>query len=230
LFHLLSPAEGDTVQTLTPTFVCDSVATNDAEYTFEIATAQAFGAEDIVFSGKSATPRLTLPDSVLMASRNYFVRATVRFDKAVVTSDVIKFRTLALPVPVPVIIAPVAGETINATSVTVKWKQQQSSGFQVEFSQSASFPNRSTKKYRTDLYSHEYTYEDIAEGTWFVRVAAMQEGGLTDYSEVVSFIVEIPSAVGDIHTSSQPIKVIEDGRMVIYRNGNRYSATGSTTQ
>ena len=230
LFHLLSPVEGDTVQTLTPTFVCDSVATNDAEYTFEIATAQAFGAEDIVFSGKSATPRLTLPDSVLMASRNYFVRATVRFDKAVVTSDVIKFRTLALPVPVPVIIAPVAGETINATSVTVKWQQQQSSGFQVEFSQSASFPNRSTKKYRTDLYSHEYTYEDIAEGTWFVRVAAMQEGGLTDYSEVVSFIVEIPSAVDDIHTSSQPIKVIEDGRMVIYRNGNRYSATGSTTQ
>lgn len=230
LFHLLSPVEGDTVQTLTPTLVCDSVATNDAEYTFEIATAQAFGAEDIVFSGKSATPRLTLPDSVLMASRNYFVRATVRFDKAVVTSDVVKFRTLALPVPVPVIISPVAGETINATSVTVKWQQQQSSGFQVEFSQSASFPNRSTKKYRTDLYSHEYTYEDIAEGTWYVRVAAMKEGGLTDYSEVVSFVVEISSAVEDVLLYTQPTKAIENGHMVIYRNGKRYTVAGATAQ
>lgn len=230
LFNIVSPTEGDTVQTLTPTFVCDSVATNDAEYTFEIATAQAFGAEDIVFSGKSATPRLTLPDSVLMASRNYFVRATVRFDKAVVTSDVVKFRTLALPVPVPVIISPVAGETINATSVTVKWQQQQSSGFQVEFSQSASFPNRSTKKYRTDLYSHEYTYEDIAEGTWYVRVAAMKEGGLTDYSEVVSFVVEISSAVEDVLLYTQPTKAIENGHMVIYRNGKRYTVAGATAQ
>ena len=132
--------------------------------------------------------------------------------------------------PVPVIIAPTEGEKIEASSVTVKWKQQQSSGFQVEFSQSSSFPNRNTKRYRTDLYTYEYTYEDIAEGTWYVRVAAMKEGGFTDYSDVVSFVVEIPSAVGDIHTSSQPIKVIEDGCMVIYRNGNRYSATGSTTQ
>ena len=230
LFSVLYPAEGDTVQSLTPTFVCDSVAIDNAEYTFEVATAQAFKAEDMVFTGKSTTPRITLPDSTLMASKNYYVRATVRFDKVVVESDVVKFRTLALPVPIPVIISPTSGEIINATSVTVKWQNQQSSGFQVEFSKSASFPGRSTKKYRTDIYTHEYTYENIAEGTWYVRVAAMKEGGLTDYSEVVEFTVDVVSGIENNYINDQPIKIIEDGRVVIYRNGKRYTVLGNTTQ
>ena len=228
LFNIIYPAEGDTVQSLTPIFICDSVLADNAEYTFEVATTQAFATEDVVFSGKSATPRLTLPDSVLMASKNYYVRAMVRFDKVVVESDVVKFRTLALPVPVPVIISPTSGEIINATSVTVKWQNQQSSGFQVEFSKSASFPSRSTKKFRTDIYTHEYTYEDIAEGTWYVRVAAMKEGGLTDYSEVVSFTMDIPSGVEDNYVDDKPIKTIEDGKVVIYRNGKRYDLLGSS--
>lgn len=230
LFNMVSPVVGDTVQSLTPTLVCDSVANPDAKYTFEIATAQSFAEEDIVFSGEATAPRLTVPESVLMASRNYFVRATVCFDKAVVTSEVVKFRTLALPVPVPVITTPTMGETISASSVTVKWQQQQSSGFQIEFSQSASFPGRSTKKYRVDAFTYEYTYDNIAMGTWYVRVAAMKEGGLTDYSEVVSFIMQTPSAVVDVQMSNQPVKMVEDGQVFIYRNGKRYNILGGTAQ
>ena len=230
LFNMVSPVVGDTVQSLTPTLVCDSVANPDAKYTFEIATAQSFAEEDIVFSGEATAPRLTVPESVLMASRNYFVRATVCFDKAVVTSEVVKFRTLALPVPVPVITTPTMGETISASSVTVKWQQQQSSGFQIEFSQSASFPGRSTKKYRVDAFTYEYTYDNIAMGTWYVRVAAMKEGGLTDYSEVVSFIMQTPSAVVDVQMSNQPVKMVEDGQVFIYRNGKRYNILGSILQ
>ena len=230
LFNMVSPVVGDTVQSLTPTLVCDSVANPDAKYTFEIATAQSFAEENIVFSGEATAPRLTVPESVLMASRNYFVRATVCFDKAVVTSEVVKFRTLALPVPVPVITTPTMGETISASSVTVKWQQQQSSGFQIEFSQSASFPGRSTKKYRVDAYTYEYTYDNIAMGTWYVRVAAMKEGGLTDYSEVVSFVMQTPSAVVDVQMSNQPVKMVEDGQVFIYRNGKRYNLLGGIVQ
>ena len=230
LFNMVSPVVGDTVQSLTPTLVCDSVANPDAKYTFEIATAQSFAEEDIIFSGEATAPRLTVPESVLMASRNYFVRATVCFDKAVVTSEVVKFRTLALPVPVPVITTPTMGENISASSVTVKWQQQQSSGFQIEFSQSATFPGRSTKKYRVDAFTYEYTYDNIAMGTWYVRVAAMKEGGLTDYSEVISFIMQTPSAVVDVQMSNQPVKVIEDGQVFIYRNGKRYNILGGILQ
>ena len=230
LFNMVSPVVGDTVQSLTPTLVCDSVANPNAKYIFEIATAQSFAEQDIVFSGEATTPRLTLPDSVLLASRNYFVRATVCFDEAVVTSEVVKFRTLALPVPVPVITTPDKGEIFSASSVTVKWQQQQSSGFQIEFSQSASFPGRSTKKYRVDAYTYEYTYDNIAMGTWYVRVAAMKEGGLTDYSEVVSFVMQTPSAVVDVQMSNQPVKMVEDGQVFIYRNGKRYNLLGGIVQ
>ena len=230
LFNLVSPVEGDTVQTLTPTIVCDSVANPDAEYTFEIATSQSFANDDIIYSGNSSTPRLTLPDSVLMASRNYYVRAIVRFNKVVVESEIVKFRTLALPVPVPVITSPTTGEIISASSVTVKWQQQQSSGFQIEFSQSASFPSRSTKRYRLDAFDYEYTYENIALGTWYVRVAAMKEGGLTDYSEVVTFEMQTPSAVQDIQVSDQPVKLIDKGQVFIIRNGKRYNVLGNTAQ
>jgi phosphohistidine swiveling domain-containing protein len=168
-----------------------------------------------------------MPDSILIASKNYFVRAVVKFASVVVKSDAVKFRTIALQVPVPVIISPTSGEIINASSVTVKWQNQVSSGYQVEFCKSASFPSRSIKKFRTDLYTHECTYEDIAEGTWYVRVAAMKEGGLTDYSEVVSFTVDTPSGVENNYINDRPIKAIEDGQVVIYRNGRRYNLLGT---
>ena len=77
---------------------------------------------------------------------------------------------------------------------------------------------------------YEYTYDNIAMGTWYVRVAAMKEGGLTDYSEVVSFVMQTPSAVEDIQESNQPIKVIENGRVLIYRNGKRYNLLGGIAQ
>ena len=228
-FHVIYPAEGDTVQSLTPTFVCDSVSL-PAEYTFEVATAQGFSDKDLVYSGTASAPRITILDSVLIASKYYYVRATVKFSNVVVKSDVVKFRTLALQVPVPVIISPTSGEIINTNSVTVKWQKQASSGYQLEFCKSSTFPPRSTKRFRLDSFTHEYTYEDIAEGTWYVRVAAMKEGGFTDYSEVVEFTVDVVSGVENNYINDQPIKIIEDGRVVIYRNGKRYTVLGNTTQ
>ena len=224
-FHVISPEEGDTVS-LTPTFVCDSVSL-PAEYTFEVATSQGFSESELVYSVTTSLPRATLPDSILIASKNYFVRATVKFAGVVVKSDAVKFRTIALQVPVPVIISPTSGEIINASSVTVKWQNQVSSGYQIEFCKSESFPSRSIKKFRVDLYTHEYTYDKIAEGTWYVRLAAMKEGGLTDYSEVVSFTIDIPSGLEDNYINDHPIKTIENGQVVIYRNGVRYNLLGN---
>ena len=192
---------------------------------------QGFEKNDIIYTGESAAPRITLPDSILMPSRYYYVRATVKFSNVVVMSDVLKFRTLALPVPVPVIISPTSGEIINANSVTVKWQNQVSSGYQVEFCKSASFPNRSIKRFRTDSFTHEYTYDGIADGVWYVRVEAAKEGGWTEYSEVVSFTID--SSMTDVENptvSTSPTKVIENGQVVIYRNGQRYSLLGNKAQ
>ena len=128
------------------------------------------------------------------------------------------------------ILSPASGDILSSTNVTVKWQEQVSSGYQVEFSQSASFPSRNTKKFRTDLYTHEYTYEDIPEGTWYVRVAAKKEGGLTDYSNVVTFTVDITSGLEDNYISDRPIKTMENGQMFILRNGKRYNILGHYAQ
>lgn len=227
LFHILSPADGDTVQSLTPTFICDSVAMDNAVYTFEVSETQSFAGGELVYSGSANVPRITVPDSVLMASRYYYLRASVRFGKVVVESDVLKFRTLSMPVPVPVITSPNNGDVITSTDVTITWQPQQSSGFQVEYAQKEDFPNRATKKLRLGVYDYSCTLENLAEGDWYVRVLAMKDGGLTEPSETVHFVVQPVTSVQETYDITQPVKVIENGRIVIYRNGQRYNLLGS---
>ena len=228
-FGIVSPVADDTIST-TPTIICDSVAINDAQYTFEIATAQSFAEDAIVFTGNAVAPRITIPDSVLLASRNYFVRATVRFSNVVVTSDIVKFRTEAQEVPVPVIIAPANGQVVGPGKVIVTWQQQVSSGFEIQYSQDAKFSARKTKRFQVGVYDYQHAGEQItAMGTWYVRVMAMKEGGLTEPSEVVTFEVGDTSEFEDLYINGQPIKAIEGGRVVIYRNGIRHTVLGITT-
>lgn len=229
-FGIVSPANEDTIPVV-PTIVCDSVAASDAIYTFEVATAQSFASDAVIFNDVAAVPRMTLPEGLLLASRNYYIRASVRFAGNTVTSDPIKVRTEALQVPVPEIISPTNGQTIVGTSITVVWKQQPSSGFQVEFSQNDKFPNRQTKKFRTDVYTYSYTYEDMPLGTWYIRLAAMKEGGLTEYTPVVKVeLTDQPSAVDNNYIYNQPVKTVENGQVVIYRNGMRYNLLGGIAQ
>jgi hypothetical protein len=229
-FGIVSPANEDTIPVV-PTIVCDSVAASDAIYTFEVATAQSFASDAVIFNDVAAVPRMTLPEGLLLASRNYYIRASVRFAGNTVTSDPIKVRTEAQQVPVPEIISPTNGQTIVGTSITVVWKQQPSSGFQVEFSQNEKFPNRQTKKFRTDVYTYSYTYQDMPLGTWYIRLAAMKEGGLTEYTPVVKVeLTDQPSAVDNNYIYNQPVKTVENGQVVIYRNGERYNLLGRTIQ
>ncbi len=234
-FGIVSPANEDTIA-LTPTIVCDSVAMSDAIYTFEVATAQSMASDALVFMDVSGTPRMTLPEGILMASRNYYIRASVTFAGNTVVSDPIKVRTMAQDVPVPEIISPANGQTIVGTTITVVWKEQASSGFQVEFSQNADFPKRQTKQFRTDIYTFSYTFEpstknDAHLGTWYMRVAAMKEGGLTEYSPVVQVVLtDQASAVDNSYIYSQPVKTVENGQVIIYRDGVRYDVLGNPAE
>ena len=229
-FGIVSPANEDTIP-IVPTIVCDSVSASDAIYTFEVATAQSFASDAVIFNDVAVVPRMTLPEGLLLASRNYYFRASVRFAGNTVTSDPIKVRTVALQVPVPEIISPANGQTIVGTAVTVVWKQQPSSGFQLEFSQDEKFPNRKIKKFRPDAYTYSYTYEEMPLGTWYIRLAAMKEGGLTEYTPVVKVELTDQSSAVDInYIYSKPCKTIENGQVVIYRNGKRYNLLGGTAQ
>lgn len=237
-FRMQSPAEGDTCDFVTPTFVCDKVNYADVKYTFELSTTAKFDEASMVHVGTSSTNSYKLPFD-LLASRDYYVRATAQFNGMEVMTVNTKFRTMPQYVPVPVITWPTNGLDIAGEDLKIVWKQQASSGFQVEISGKTTFPPRSTTKIRideTDLFSTTTTLES---GKWYIRVKAAAEGGYTEPSEVVEINMgvdggvnglEDPTAVEDVTVTTPPIKIIENGQVYILRNGVRYNILGRTAQ
>ena len=229
-FRMQSPAEGDTCDFVSPTFVCDSIAYHTVEYTFEIASNTKFDANSIVHVGVSSTPRYTMPID-LLASRDYYVRVTASFNGMQVMCKEVKFRTKPQFVPIPVITSPANGTHFAGNDVTVTWKEQASSGFQVEFSQKSNFPPRSTTKVHVeDPTVFTCTKTGLKTGAWYIRVSAIAEGGLTEPSAVVTVYMGSTTDLGDVSVDTNPIKVLENGQVYILRNGVRYNLLGRTAQ
>ena len=229
-FRMQSPAEGDTCDFVSPTFVCDSIAYHTVEYTFEIASNTKFDANSIVHVGVSSTPRYTMPID-LLASRDYYVRVTASFNGMQVMCKEVKFRTKPQFVPIPVITSPANGTHFAGNDVTVTWKEQASSGFQVEFSQKSNFPPRSTTKVHVeDPTVFTCTKTGLKTGAWYIRVSAIAEGGLTEPSAMVTVYMGSTTDLGDVSVDTNPIKVLENGQVYILRNGVRYNLLGRTAQ
>ena len=229
-FRMQSPAEGDTCDFHSPTFVCDSIAYHTVEYTFEIASNTKFDANSIVHVGVSSKPRYTMPID-LLASRDYYVRVTASFNGMQVMCKEVKFRTKPQFVPIPVITSPANGTHFAGNDVTVTWKEQASSGFQVEFSQKSNFPPRSTTKVHVeDPTVFTCTKTGLKTGAWYIRVSAIAEGGLTEPSAVVTVYMGSTTDLGDVSVDTNPIKVLENGQVYILRNGVRYNLLGRTAQ
>ena len=161
-----------------------------------------------------------------MASTFYYVRAKVVYTGVSAVSDIRRFRTAAQVVPVPTVISPAEGDTIVGTEVEVCWQQQASSGFRVEMSTSTAFAGRQTKAAVVNLNEYCHTYTDVEPGTYYVRVKAVADGIYTDPSEVVQFEVVAPSALEETGAEATVRKVVENGQLVIIRDGERYSVMG----
>jgi hypothetical protein len=237
-FRMQSPAEGDTCDFVTPTFVCDKVNYSTVKYTFEISTTAKFDEASMVHVGTSSTNSYKLPFD-LLASRDYYVRATAQFNGLEVKTTDTKFRTKAQYVPVPVITWPTNGLNIAGEDVKIVWKQQASSGFQVEISSKSNFPPRSTTKIRVDDPTVFHTTTTLKPGKWYIRMQAVAEGGYTASSEVVEINMgvdggvnglENPSAVEDVTVSTTPIKIVENGHVYIIRDGKRYNVLGTIVE
>ena len=234
-FRMQSPAEGDTCDFVTPTFVCDKVNYSDVKYTFELSSTAKFDEASMVHVGTSSTNTYKLPFD-LLASRDYYVRATAQFNGLEVKTTDTKFRTKPQDVPIPVITWPTDGIDIVGEDIKVVWKQQASSGFQVELSTSPKFPPRSTTKIRLEDPKVFSTTTQLTAGKWYIRVMAAAEGGYTDPSDVVVVNMGVPNGVNgledtsdvdDVVISTTPTKVVENGLLYILRNGKRYNILGS---
>ena len=229
-FHLQSPVEGEQNCSITLTVVCDSVASPNASYHFQIATASSFSAAKMVWEATVSTPRATVPDSVLLYSTYYYVRCEVSYDGVTAIAPAVRFRTEAQEVPVPVIISPAEGDTIIGTEVEICWQQQPSSGYRIELSTTDKFSSRKTKVARQEFDAYCYTYTELEPALYYVRVMALADGGWTDASEVVSFVLDAPAAVNSVSSEqAKPEKVIHNGQLLIRKNGELYDIFGNKT-
>lgn len=228
-FKVQYPLNGDTTN-YNPTFVCDSILVQNVEYTFELATTSAFNDADIIHTAVTNIPRYTLPDT-LIASRNYYLRVSAKFENNIVIANIVRFRTKPQVVPIPTITYPADGQVIEGNQLTVKWQEQPSSGFYVEMSQVIEFPGRFTERgLIEDIDIFSYTFEGLDPGTWYIRVMAMAEGGYTEPSEVVTVTLNTPTATDEMQVLDRPSKLIENGRVYILRNGKTYDILGNSAQ
>ncbi len=227
-FKMVYPAdeERDCSQTLTA--VCDSVPDPSAVYTFEFSRTVSFGASDILYNVSAGQPRASVPENILLASSYYYVRATVEYSGVSATTDVHRFRTAAQVVPVPTVISPAEGDTIIGSEVEICWQEQASSGFRVELSTSVTFAGRQTKAAVKDPTTFCHTFSDVDPGTYHVRVKAVADGVYTNPSPVVSFIIEAPeSALTNSQEETTACKILENGQVIIIRDGKRYTVMGT---
>lgn len=229
-FHIQSPADGERDCSQTLTITTDSVADASADYYFELCSDNSFTTQKMVYTAHSTVPHITVPDSTLKASTLYYVRAKVTFAGVTVQAASVQFRTAALEVPVPTIISPANGDVLHADEVEVCWQEQLSSGFTIELSTNEKFAPRMTKKVKTDAYTFCTTYTGVEPGTYYIRVSAVADAGLTDPSPVVTIQVMEPTALENVDAEQTTTKFFENGQVIIIRNGVRYNVLGTKVE
>ena len=161
-----------------------------------------------------------------LCGTTHYVRVTATTPDITVTSATHQFVTADVVMVPPVIVAPVNGETVTTATVLLKWQDTPNNGFRLEWAKSASFPNRSKKIKSVDMGVYEYTLSDLAEGTWYVRIATIKKDDTwTDYSEVVSFDFSPTTAVENVWGNTakgqcydlmgRPVKEPQSGQIII---------------
>jgi len=214
-FQILTPANGDTDVSRTPEFTWTSMG-DDATYILEISEQANFS--NILHTDTVQATSATIPPGVLRIATPYHARLKTNLGTVQIVLDQIQFTTETVPVPVPVIISPVAEATIRGNEVTVSWKEQESRGFSAQLSNSPSFPTRPqdpifVMQGGAAFNEFSTTFTNVPEGTYYLRVRASTTiQANTAWSAVVRIHVQEPTSVSE-NTVSEFLRIhhISDG-------------------
>ena len=197
-FKMLSPADGATGVSLTPTLEWMNLSSS-AQYTLEISTSALFPVSSQVFTQTISTTSFTLPEQTLLSETTYFARVIVNDGGMQATSEVISFKTVDMEIPVPVITSPADGAEIVGTDLTITWAEQNSKGFRAELSQNNTFPPRATTVKRTDAFVYTAEFDGLNEGTYYIQVKALNNTGTTEPSTYITVNMKAGTSVGSIY-------------------------------
>ena len=192
-FKIISPADASEKVSMTPEISWTSIGSG-ATYTLEISINSNFNS--ILYTSDVQTTTATVPSGVLSMSTIYYVRVKASLGTMQAISERIRFTTEEIPVPIPVLISPADGATIAGNEIEISWQPQDSKGFRAELSQSVTFPSRGTTLKSVDAFTYSAVFGNLNQGTYYLRVRALDSEGLTDPSQYITVHltdnVEIP--------------------------------------
>ena len=197
-FKILSPADGSTEVSMTPEFTWTDVGSG-ASYTLQISTKADFS--EIAYNKTVQQTSFTVPEGFLTTSTTYYARVKAFLGNMQAISERIYFVTEEVFIPVPVLISPANGETIFGTEIELTWQLQPSKGFRTELSQSSTFPTRSTTLRTVDAFTYKATYNNLSDGSYYLRVRALNSTGLTDPSDFVMVNLQNFSNIPEVNKS-----------------------------
>ncbi|MHB9141147.1 MAG: family 10 glycosylhydrolase [Paludibacter sp.] len=238
-FQITYPANGSGSIPLIPTMLWDSVSAT-ASYKLEISTAADFSLAKQVLVQTLQIPNFTFPSGKLMPGSKYYARVSVTDGLVKATSETIQFTTLEVPISVPQLISPITGSTILGTTIQICWNEQASKGFRAELSKDATFPARATTVKSVDASTYCALYENLTAATYYLRVKAATNEGLTDPSATVTVILNDNTSVDQIQDENLKCFVRTNGSgkndLIIQSNSafmatiSLFSLTGTAIQ
>lgn len=185
---ILAPASGTDEMELTPTFV---PSIDDREYTLEIATTEAFNADDYVYTttGKGS---ITVPSQILQSATVYYAR--MRYMRAGLekTTSIVTFKTKEIEASVPTVAYPAAGGVFHSNGHVTFNPIPGVSILRVEIAASADFPSR-TRYATTKVDVH--SLEDPKEASEIKLGSAYLVDGQTYYLRTQSTFRKLDGTV-----------------------------------
>jgi uncharacterized lipoprotein YddW (UPF0748 family) len=182
-FKITSPADAAVDVPMTPEFSWTDIGAG-ATYTLEISSGSNFSTMDYTATVQATT--ITVPGGVLSTATTYYARVKATLGAIQAISERIHFITEEIPVPVPALVSPEDGATIDGNEIEVTWQPQDSKGFRTELSQNPAFPTRGTTLKSVDPFVYSAVYSGLDAGTYYIRVRAKDSRGLTEPSEYVT--------------------------------------------
>ncbi len=185
LFSVTSPFDGESPVSVVPTIKWDD-AGQDATYIVEVATTTSFANRDIVFCDTLTATEITLPEDVLRYSKTYYVRVSATTQYMSVTSLTNAFTTEEVVMVSPIILSPANNATVKGPTLAITVGDTPNNGFRFEVSSKSTFPGRGTKIIQTDPGVRTAVYEELSDGTYYIRVATCIDlSTFTEYSDTI---------------------------------------------
>ena len=234
-FSITDPTTGTTNAPLTPTINWQNVVGNSS-YLLEIATANQFVQNTLIYSQTVSTNSLTVPPKTLTGATSYYVRVSTDILGVKTYSNVVNFTTLTIVPAIPVFVTPAMNSSVFGADIKVTWNEGISSGYWVEMSKDATFPVRSTTVKTVGAYLYEVTYTGLTPGDYYFRIKASYSGTYTGWSETLKTTLKT-TGIENLKVGSLVCNVIKknDSQVLLSMNASQltnvslslYSLSGS---